>query len=338
MSASQDGSAMGRGHWTEWFRGLIRRLRRTLLPAPRDPEPASRPETRNGAARESEPAATVPDDTRLREARQAEVAQPQQPPEEVEVDCAPSDHSIPEPVADAPELDAQETAILTRDGAAPTAAAETQTVPAVSDSPAVPHDQSPGPPALDRAIDQEPCPAQVEPDARTATSVSESRSGALPQVEDTPEPHPTVMADSAHAAAPPAAPPAATKTDRRRIPPEKRGGRPRDSSETGGAANRDVPRGPSERLPVPELVCVRDGMAWTIGVEVPDELAQRGCTVSQAPFESNLGEHPGTAGLYSLSSPLGAVTVRCASDRDTAQRRLGHRPDGGVDRPSDWSR
>ena len=107
----------GHGHWTEWFRGLIRRLRWTLLPAPRDPEPASRPETRNGAARKSEPAATVPDDTRLGEARQAEVAQPQQPPEEVEVDCSPSDHSIPEPVEDAPGLDALGTATLTRDDA-----------------------------------------------------------------------------------------------------------------------------------------------------------------------------------------------------------------------------
>ena len=46
---------------------MIRRLRRTLLPAPRDPESTSRPETRNGAARESEPAATVPDDRRLGE-------------------------------------------------------------------------------------------------------------------------------------------------------------------------------------------------------------------------------------------------------------------------------
>lgn len=109
-----------------------------------------------------------------------------------------------------------------------------------------------------------------------------------------------------------ALPPSASRPSHSsRVAPEKRGGRPRG---TGGPADErasapgapDVARVRSSR---PELVCWRQGMAWVIGVEVPEELAEQDLRVVDVEG-NNLQEDPLHELRFPLMDPLGAVTVR----------------------------
>lgn len=107
---------------------------------------------------------------------------------------------------------------------------------------------------------------------------------------------------------PPSAPPSRRS---RHVAPEQRGGRPRG---TGGPADkaasatgaRGVGRVRSSR---PELVCWKEGMAWVVGVEVPDELVEQDLRVVDG--EGNdLQEDQLQELRFPLMDPLGAVTVR----------------------------
>jgi len=54
-------------------------------------------------------------------------------------------------------------------------------------------------------------------------------------------------------------------------------------------------------------------MGWLIGIELPDELAERGYALSQSSIE--LREHRTNIRFYALKAPLDAVTLRSASDQ-----------------------
>lgn len=107
---------------------------------------------------------------------------------------------------------------------------------------------------------------------------------------------------------PPSAPPSRRS---RHVAPEKRGGRPRG---TGGLADkaasatgaRDVGRVRSSR---PELVCWKEGMAWVVGVEVPDELVEQDLRVLDVE-DNDLQEDQLHELHWRLMDPLGTVTVR----------------------------
>ena len=99
----------------------------------------------------------------------------------------------------------------------------------------------------------------------------------------------------------------------RRVAPEKRGGRPRG---TDGLADKAGPGAPTDKRDVarscssrPELVCWKEGMAWVVGVEVPDELAEQDLRVLDG--EDNGLERDQLHELrWRLMDPLGPVTVR----------------------------
>ncbi len=97
----------------------------------------------------------------------------------------------------------------------------------------------------------------------------------------------------------------------RRVAPEKRGGRPRVTrglvaDAVGATTARNAARAWSLR---PELVCWREGMAWKVGVEVPDEMAELDlCVVDGA--GNALQEDQRHELHWPLMEPLGAVTVR----------------------------
>ncbi|MBI4602867.1 MAG: hypothetical protein HY721_12995 [Planctomycetes bacterium] len=59
---------------------------------------------------------------------------------------------------------------------------------------------------------------------------------------------------------------------------------------------------------------MREGMAWQIRLEIPEELANRGCAVLQLSRE--LREHPRVTDSYPLEDPLGPITVQVAPDQD----------------------
>lgn len=95
------------------------------------------------------------------------------------------------------------------------------------------------------------------------------------------------------------------------VAPENRGGRPRG---TGGLADeaacttgeRSTARLRSSR---PELACWKEGMAWVVGVEVPDEMAEQDLRVVDGEG-SELQEDQLHELRWPLMHPLGPVTVR----------------------------
>ena len=109
-----------------------------------------------------------------------------------------------------------------------------------------------------------------------------------------------------------ALPPSASRpSPSSRVAPEKRGGRPRG---TGGPADEgasvpDAPDVARVRSSRPELVCWRQGMAWVVGVEVPEELAEQDLCVVDVEG-NNLQEDQLHELRFPLMDPLGAVTVR----------------------------
>ncbi len=96
-----------------------------------------------------------------------------------------------------------------------------------------------------------------------------------------------------------------------RVAPEKRGGRPRGPGEPAkeGASVPDTPGVARVRSSRPELVCWRQGMAWVVGVEVPEELAEQNLRVVDVEG-NNLQEDQLHELRFPLMDPLGAVTVR----------------------------
>lgn len=109
-----------------------------------------------------------------------------------------------------------------------------------------------------------------------------------------------------------ALPPRVSRSTRSsRVAPEKRGGRPRGTgglADKAGWANgdRNAARLRSSR---PELVCWREGMAWVVGVEVPDELAEQGLSVVDGEG-NNLEEDQLHELRWPLMDPLGPAKVR----------------------------
>jgi hypothetical protein len=109
-----------------------------------------------------------------------------------------------------------------------------------------------------------------------------------------------------------ASPPTPSRSRRsRRVAPEKRGGRPRRSGELAdevacATGERNAARLRSSR---PELVCWREGMAWVVGVEVPDDLAEQDLHVVDGEG-NNLQEDQLHELRWPLVDPLGPVIVR----------------------------
>lgn len=101
----------------------------------------------------------------------------------------------------------------------------------------------------------------------------------------------------------------------RRVAPEKRGGRSRGTGRpadeaTSVPAARDAARVRSLR---PELVCWRQGMAWVVGVEVPDQLMEQDLRVLDAE-DNDLQEDQLHELRWPLMDPLGTVTVRWSDE------------------------
>ncbi len=103
----------------------------------------------------------------------------------------------------------------------------------------------------------------------------------------------------------------------RRVAPEKRGGRPRGTDGLADEVASAVPTGKGDvarsRSPRPELICWKEGMAWVVGVEVPDELAEQDLRVLDG--EENALEEDQIHKLrWPLMDPLGPVTVRWSDE------------------------
>lgn len=99
------------------------------------------------------------------------------------------------------------------------------------------------------------------------------------------------------------------------VAPAHHGGRPRG---TGGLADKapSATGAPDEgrvRSSRPELVCWKEGMAWVVGVEVPDELVEQDLRVVDGEG-NNLQEDQLHELRFRLMDPLGRVTVRWSDE------------------------
>lgn len=103
-----------------------------------------------------------------------------------------------------------------------------------------------------------------------------------------------------------------TPETKKQVPPPNRGGRPLGP----GPSGRKGPQG-VERKRKPELVCWRQGMNWAVGIEVPDELADKNWCVRQA--SSDLIETSNPLGRWPLTSPLGIVEAKCDGEGEPCQ-------------------
>ena len=94
----------------------------------------------------------------------------------------------------------------------------------------------------------------------------------------------------------------------RHILPEKHGGRPHGSSENHRKRNSNKNGSILRKrlLHKPEIVCLREGMGWTVGIEMSDELDSIEVELHQViPLEPSL-DRPG---FWPLPDPLGKVVV-----------------------------
>lgn len=103
-------------------------------------------------------------------------------------------------------------------------------------------------------------------------------------------------------------PPLPPSPRRRKLKPEKLGGRPRGGGEPDGSdSSTDEGQVPgATRKAKPELVCWRQGMNWVVGLEVTEPFADGQRTATQ---RSSLTEHERRPGRWSLEEPLAAVEV-----------------------------
>lgn len=103
----------------------------------------------------------------------------------------------------------------------------------------------------------------------------------------------------------------------RRVAPENRGGRPRGTDGLADEAASAAPTGEGDvarsRSPRPELVCWKEGMAWVVGVEVPDELAEQDLRVLDGE-DKDLEKDQLHELRWRLTDPLGPVTVRWSDE------------------------
>lgn len=164
-----------------------------------------------------------------------------------------------------------------------------------------------------------PPDARDEPDGETPIDAD---TGNAEKSDETEEEH--ALRKSSHFEPPvesPSAGAGAGPRPSRRVPPEKRGGRPRVSADTGRDPHRSRTtrnrRDPgSSRAPRPELVCWKEGVAWKIGVEVPEDLGDGDLSVIQD------GEELEQDAVYDmrwpLSEPLGSVEVQWFDESDAA--------------------
>lgn len=121
-------------------------------------------------------------------------------------------------------------------------------------------------------------------------------------------------ADGEIATTPP--PPSAAPSRRsRHVAPEQRGGRPRGTSGPADKAASATGAGDVGRVrsSLPELVCWKEGMAWVVGVEVPEELVERDLRVLDA-AGNDLQEDGRQELHWRLKDPLGTVTVRWSDE------------------------
>ncbi len=92
----------------------------------------------------------------------------------------------------------------------------------------------------------------------------------------------------------------------RRVPPEKRGGRPRANELSEASTSRETARqsAKSKRGPLPELVCWLDGTAWRIGVEINED-AWDGTWNP----DTGVQEDPDDRARWQLCCPLGEASL-----------------------------
>ena len=96
------------------------------------------------------------------------------------------------------------------------------------------------------------------------------------------------------------------------VAPVHRGGRPRGTSSTTDTERTRSTR--AQKRLRPELVCWREGMTWSVGVEVPEDLVDAKISVFQG---SAVDEDPDEPLRRRLKRPLGQVEIRwCFGDED----------------------
>lgn len=226
--------------------------------------------------------------------------------------------------------------------------------PAKPDGPGETADREPGPIVPDLQPAPSPPDAdQSEPQALDVTASASSvecddldgRECSLEQGAPTPDGDPTANpvtggAESDSAPTSRMAPGAAARPDgemiatsplprpaqlsrrSRRVAPERRGGRPRGTTEPADEAACEKRERVAARLRSsrPELVCWRQGMAWVVGVEVPEELAEQDLRVVDVEG-NNLQEDQIHELRFPLMDPLGAVRVRWSDEASMEAER-----------------
>lgn len=158
-----------------------------------------------------------------------------------------------------------------------------------------------------------PTRGQDQPRERRASLPPEgvsSGDGALQHTEDTQR---VTSADAAKAGVPtadstsPGQQPSAAPL-KAGIPPEKHGGRPRETGATASSSSSTTEREAhvAERRPQPELICWRQGMNWVVGAEVFENSTPARWVVTQT---STLPEDEQRPGRWPLTEPLGPVDL-----------------------------
>jgi hypothetical protein len=151
--------------------------------------------------------------------------------------------------------------------------------------------------------------AEPDKDPTTVAVVGGAQSDYIPNSEVVPDEPARSDGEMTTASA---SPPKASRSQRsNRVAPAKRGGRPRGTGGLGGrvASALDARNAAPIRSSRPELVCWREGMAWVVGVEVPEELAEQDPRVIDREG-NNLSEDHLHELRFRLIDPLGPVTVR----------------------------
>lgn len=162
-------------------------------------------------------------------------------------------------------------------------------------------------------------PIDKEPDAEQVVEGAETSYTPVPQVWTS---GPERSDGEIAATMPPQSAPPLRRS--RRFEPAERGGRPRgtgalDKKAATATCKRDVGRVPSSR---PELVCWKEGMAWVVGVEVPEDLAEQDLRVVDGEG-NNLQEDHLHDLRWPLKEPLGTVTVRWSDQAVESERCFG---------------
>lgn len=115
-----------------------------------------------------------------------------------------------------------------------------------------------------------------------------------------------------------------TEVADRYFAPEKRGGRPRTSSEK---QEKQSPQESHRRNPKPEIVCWNRERQWVVGIEIPAELLDyQDCEILQNGVE--LEQDESREDRWKLKSPNGIILIRWCQDTKFREIEIVHGQEG----------